>query len=76
MEIKSENKTNERGDINDLNLTRKELQSLGTKIIADARPKKKRSNSINKKKRMSRKEYIENQEMKQKWSDHYGRNKW
>jgi hypothetical protein len=43
------------GDNNLRNLTRKELQAWGTKIIADARPKNHKKSRITKKNRMSRK---------------------
>lgn len=71
--IKRKYNRNELENINDLNLSRKELQAWGTGIIADARPKKKRRRSGDQKKLMSRKEYIKNQEMKEKWLKHYGR---
>lgn len=71
----TDHKNSEPGDNNERNLTRKELQAMGTKIIADARPKKKMS-SKPKKKRVPRKEYIENMAMKEKWWKHYGRYPW
>ena len=64
------------GDNNLRNLTRKELQAVGTKIIADARPKNSKKSRATKKNRMSRKEYIESLKMREKWWKHYGRNPW
>jgi hypothetical protein len=69
-------KNAEHGDYTDCNLTRKELQAWGTKIIADARPKKKITKRISNKKLISRKEYIENMAMREKWWKHYGRHSW
>lgn len=66
----------EPSDTNDGHLTRKELQAWGTKIIADARPKNHKKSRVAKKNRMSRKEYIESLEMREKWWKHYGRNPW
>ncbi len=64
------------GDNNLRNLTRKELQAWGTKIIADARQKNHKKSRVTKKNRMSRKEYIESLDMREKWWSHYGRNPW
>lgn len=57
-------------------LSRKELQAWGSKIIAEARRKDKKTKRIYKKNRISRKEYIENMTMKEKWWSHYGRGPW
>ncbi|MBU1568153.1 MAG: hypothetical protein KJ630_21335 [Proteobacteria bacterium] len=69
-------KNEEPGDNNDWNPTNKKSQSLGTKIIADARPKTQRKHPIPKKMPRSRKEYIEDMAMKEKWWAHCGRHKW
>ena len=65
----------EPGDNNDWNPTTKELTALGTKIIAAARPKRKKYRPT-KGRKMSKKEYIDSLEMREKWWRHYGRNPW
>jgi hypothetical protein len=69
-------KNSDPGDNNDWNPMNRKLMALGTKMIAEARKKDKKNERVTKKKRMSRKEYINNMAMKQKWWDHYGRNPW
>lgn len=68
-------KNAEPGDNNDLNPTNRKLKAMGTKIIGAANPKKKNRRPA-KGRKMSRKEYIENLEMREKWWRHYGRHKW